>query len=317
MKIRVAGTSIPVLSLHCKAMKIRPGRGKIDSSTKLVLQTVTAGACDGREDVDAAAARLFALPAGPLPLASAVLLCQASDGYLTAAAQTAFLEQYGGVVVAATAPALAADFRAALGRNNGPPSPAPSRGRGRCGRGRGRRRGRAGDAQSPAGVTTQEHEEYSQHVDVAVLPEEAWATLDGVDLNTELRRPVPTLQDVPPFTRAAVRRALVAALTRIREASNPAGLPACRARRLFCWRLAYCSLGRTRGEHRDVTCCWRGVGLLSKATGCACCGPRRMRMVAQSRPAQACARVRVESCPGHMLTAAELFFWETTPRGAR
>ena len=55
--------------------------------------------------------------------------------------------------------------------------------------------------------------------------------MDGVDLSAELRRPVPTLQDVPPFMRAAVRRALVAALTR--ESSDPVGLPACRAWKLF------------------------------------------------------------------------------------
>ena len=81
--------------------------------------------------------------------------------------------------------------------------------------------------------TTHAHEECSQRVDVAVLPEEAWATLDAVDLSAELRRPVPTLQDVPPFMRAAVRRALGAALTRIRESSDPVGLPACRAWKLF------------------------------------------------------------------------------------
>ncbi|CAE7692053.1 unnamed protein product, partial [Symbiodinium sp. CCMP2456] len=31
-----------------------------------------------------------------------------------------------------------------------------------------------------------------------------WEALDGVDLQDELRHPVPTLQDVPPFLRAAV-----------------------------------------------------------------------------------------------------------------
>ena len=48
-------------------------------------------------------------------------------------------------------------------------------------RGRGRGRGQAGEAQSPAGVSAHEHEECSQLVDVAALPEEAGATLDGVD----------------------------------------------------------------------------------------------------------------------------------------
>ena len=36
---RVAGRAIPVLSLYYKPMKIQPGRGNVDSSTKLVLQT--------------------------------------------------------------------------------------------------------------------------------------------------------------------------------------------------------------------------------------------------------------------------------------
>ena len=34
-----------------------------------------------------------------------------------------------------------------------------------------------------------------------------WADVGQIDLQAELRRPVPTLQDVPPFLRAGVRRA--------------------------------------------------------------------------------------------------------------
>ena len=45
---------------------------------------------------------------------------------------------------------------------------------------------------------------------------DAWLSLDDVDLQEELRHPVPTLQDVPPFLRAAVRGALVQALERLR-----------------------------------------------------------------------------------------------------
>ena len=33
-----------------------------------------------------------------------------------------------------------------------------------------------------------------------------WANVDQIDLQAELRRPVPTLQDVPPFLRAGVPR---------------------------------------------------------------------------------------------------------------
>ena len=51
----------------------------------------------------------------------------------------------------------------------------------------------------------------------AGIPATAWAALDAVDLVAELQNPVPTLQDVPPFMRAAVRGALVTALSRLRS----------------------------------------------------------------------------------------------------
>ncbi|CAE7831339.1 CPY1 [Symbiodinium sp. CCMP2592] len=43
----------------------------------------------------------------------------------------------------------------------------------------------------------------------ASVPGTAWATLDAVDLVAELRCPVPTLQDVPPFMRPPIRMALL------------------------------------------------------------------------------------------------------------
>ena len=52
---------------------------------------------------------------------------------------------------------------------------------------------------------------------LAGIPEAAWASLDAVDLVAELQNPVPTLQDIPPFMRAAVRGALVRALRRLRS----------------------------------------------------------------------------------------------------
>ena len=52
---------------------------------------------------------------------------------------------------------------------------------------------------------------------LAGIPEAAWASLDAVDLVAELQNPVPTLQDIPPFMRAAVRGALVRALCRLRS----------------------------------------------------------------------------------------------------
>ena len=80
--------------------------------------------CDAEEVVEAPpgipatdaalATSLRALPAAPIPLATALLLAQAPDGYVFAAAQSAFLEAYGGVPLATAARALADDLRAAI-----------------------------------------------------------------------------------------------------------------------------------------------------------------------------------------------------------
>ena len=51
----------------------------------------------------------------------------------------------------------------------------------------------------------------------AVAMAETWLALDGVDLESELRHPAPTLQDAPPFMRPAVRGALVQALRQMRN----------------------------------------------------------------------------------------------------
>ncbi|CAE7385838.1 unnamed protein product [Symbiodinium pilosum] len=108
-----------------------------------------------------------------------------ADGYLTAATQSAFLQAYGGVGVAAEA----ANARA-------PRAPtAPDGASGSVA---------AGEAPEP-GV---DRSRVTRHV-TGNLP---WADV------AELRRPVPTLQDVPPFLRAGVRRALVFALRAIRDA---------------------------------------------------------------------------------------------------
>jgi len=50
---------------------------------------------------------LVGLPAAPLPLTAAVLMCMGPDGYLTAAAQSALLEAYAGTTAAAAARTLA------------------------------------------------------------------------------------------------------------------------------------------------------------------------------------------------------------------
>ncbi|CAE7878898.1 unnamed protein product, partial [Symbiodinium microadriaticum] len=58
---------------------------------------------------------------------------------------------------------------------------------------------------------------------LAGVPETAWVTLEAVDLVS--RCPVPTLQDVPPFMRPAVRMALVTALSRIRNSASKPSIP--------------------------------------------------------------------------------------------
>ena len=77
-----------------------------------------------QEDRDGATA-LTALPDAPLPLAAAVLLCMAPDGYRTAAGQSALLKSYAGAMAAAAARSLADDVQ------HNPPPAATSSPRGR------------------------------------------------------------------------------------------------------------------------------------------------------------------------------------------
>ena len=62
-----------------------------------------------------------------------------------------------------------------------------------------------------------------------------WQAFDEVDLQAELRCPVPTIQDVPAFMRDAVHAALVLALRAIQRNSEPCfrGLEALRAWKVF------------------------------------------------------------------------------------
>ena len=75
------------------------------------------------------------------------------------------------------------------------------------------------------------------------VPASAWEALDAIDLQVELRRPVPTLQDVPPFLRAAVKTALLTALTGLREACEQhacqSGVTKSRAWKLFFLNTAH------------------------------------------------------------------------------
>ena len=153
---------------------------------------------------------LTAFPDSVLPLPAAVALSASPEDYLTAAAQSALLETFGGGAVAAAAQALAEDMRHALdyavpeSPPEAPerPSPAPSR----------RRRGCRAAAQLPVPTGTVDADEGSTQARPAGISEAAWDTFDAVDLKEELRHPVPTLQDVPPFMRTAVRAALTTAL---------------------------------------------------------------------------------------------------------
>ncbi|CAE7573040.1 unnamed protein product, partial [Symbiodinium sp. KB8] len=176
--------------------------------------------CDAEEVVEAPpgipatdaalATSLRALPAAPIPLATALLLAQAPDGYVFAAAQSAFLEAYGGVPLATAARALADDLRAAITVHDTNLALA------------------AADAEPGARVRTAVRAAFGndQRTDVPECPPPAtaglrgWEQLDAIGLADELRHPVPTMQDVPPFLRAAVRSALVHALTELRMAGT-------------------------------------------------------------------------------------------------
>ena len=175
-----------------------------------------------------------------------------------------FRQTMRGGVVATAAQNLAEDMRRALAGAPPPecpshveegarevdapdarPSPAPSRRRGRRGRGRGR--GSAAHAAARATETAENpNSVHPGGIPKALLTacpplaaatgDEALAALDDVDLTEELRHPVPTLQDAPPFLRASVRSALTHALSRLRAAhagGQGNGVAAARAWKLF------------------------------------------------------------------------------------
>ena len=183
-----------------------------------------------REDVETATA-LTGMPDAPVPLAAAILLCMASDGYLTAATQSALLESYAGAMAAAAARSLADDARLSTRTSQlRPPGvaaavPAVTQHRVRT---RIRR-----IAAFPRALLMSLAPCRPQS---AGIPATAWAALDAVDLVAEPQYPVPTLQDVPPFMRAAVRGALVTALSRLRRdyATTTAGDYAATSR---AWKL--------------------------------------------------------------------------------
>ena len=212
-----------------------------------LLAVAECEAHDALRDISAAdrasASALSAMPDAPLPLSAALLLCMAPDGYLTAAAQAAFLESYAGIAgatAAAAAQSLANDARHELQPLAMPATRRPRRGA--------RRRSAARAAPTPASSECTDERvpacppaagdhDAAANATPAGVPDAAWLALDTVDLAEELRCPVPTLQDVPPFMRAAVRAAVTTALQQLRDSSErtPAldDAPASRAWKLF------------------------------------------------------------------------------------
>ena len=169
------------------------------------------------------------MPDAPLPLSAALLPCMAPDGYLTAAAQAALLESYAGATAASV---LADDARH---EHRPPPAPPTTRGHGL----RARRRSTARQAPSPSRGNA---DEGCQGVptcpagdgDDAATAKMRWTWPKSYE---ELRCPVPMLQDVPPFMRAAVRVSLTTALQLLRDCCETTPThdeaPASRAWRLF------------------------------------------------------------------------------------
>ena len=146
------------------------------------------------------------------------------DGYLTAAAQSALLEAYAGTTAAAADRTLADDARRPRGADiAGERSPASRRGRRRAGR-RHNPNAPRGDDSEEGGVphcpAEAEPPSTAACASMPCISETSWAALDAVDLAEELRCPVPTMQDVPPFMRSAVRTALVTALSRLRDSAD-------------------------------------------------------------------------------------------------
>ena len=210
-----------------------------------------------------ASSKRTALPDAPLPLAAAVLLCMAPDGYLTAAVQSTLLESYAGAMAATAARSLADDVRHTQPHAA---TPRPRRRR------RNRRRTTPREDSVPPlsdGVPTCPAAAEERSAAASATPTgihvTAWASLDEVSLATELQHPVPTLQDVPPFMRAAVRGALRCALRRLHtDYANSTGDYAATSRGC-CWPAPH-KQGR-KGEPSY----WAGRPRLSEATGRGCC----------------------------------------------
>ena len=297
-----------------------------------LLAVAECEAHDTRRDISAAdrasAAAFSAMPDAPLPLSAALLLCMEPDGYLTAAAQAAFLESYAGASAAAAAQSLANDAR----HEHQPPAAPATRRRRRGARRRSAARAvptlassECADERVPACPPAAGDHDAAANATPAGVPDVAWLALDTVDLAEELRCPVPTLQDVPPFMRAAVRAALTTALQRLRDSAErvPAldEAPASRAWKLFLLAprmlLARTHLHGARGRDEllaRAAAFRRGEWAQLLVAARRSTPVRKQRAdvaaedVAERKREQACAKVRRGelSRARHILTAAEL-----------
>ena len=285
-----------------------------------LLAVAECEAHDARRDISAAdrasAAAFSAMPNAPLPLSAALLLCMEPDGYLTAAAQAAFLESYAGASAAAAAQSLANDAR----HEHQPPAAPATRRRRRGARRRSAARAvptlassECADERVPACPPAAGDHDAAANATRAGVPDVAWLALDTVDLAEELRCPVPTLQDVPPFMRAAVRAALTTALQRLRDSAErvPAldEVPASRASRTHFHgargrdELLARAAAFRRGEWAQLLVAARRSTPVRKQRA-----DVAAEDVAERKREQACAKVRRGelSRARHILTAAEL-----------
>ena len=214
------------------------------------------------------------------------------------------------------------------------PSPVPNRRRGRGEHGRGHGRGgRAAAAHHAASASKEQSCAPSSPAgsQVPTCPAPAPPThqmllemLDDVHLVDELRHPVPTLQDVPVFLRAGVRRALKHSLLALRDAyvGSPDDV-----RRSGAWNFflltPHMLLARPKLQGEAGSCellqriqsheqgWWQALLADARDAGCS---PRKNRdtldaeAAAAHRRELACAKVRMGelSRARHVLTAAEL-----------
>ena len=143
--------------------------------------------------------RIQACPSQVVTLCDALGLCTNDAGYAPAAAQGALLEAFGGARLACTAHALAQSLREAWAFCRPPLFPAPV-------------------AAVAAGFGGEADAQRRPPADPRTP---CWRALDAVELRAELRRPVPTIQDIPVFI--IMRDALAAALTLALRAIQFAG----------------------------------------------------------------------------------------------